>query len=291
MKLAVTDARRAIKAANAALGAMLFLAILLAVRDVTSTIFAPREKPASEAKKQAVEPQRQFQDYAPILGKNPFGFQAGELRQLTAQAGGAQVSATDVTLIGTVAGSPRVSYAIFTDKSGQQEVFGIGDMVFGAGTLKKVLKDMAIISANGKEVEVPIADIAATTVELGKAREAASVPAASFARKTGDSAFVLDQRRIQAALENPQQIMTHARFQPHTADGKQQGFMLTEVRPGGIYQSLGLQNGDVLLRINEFAITNPETALQAFTALKGMDRIQLDIMRGGSKMTLTYQIR
>ena len=85
--------------------------------------------------------------------------------------------------------------------------------------------------------------------------------------------------------------MTDARFVPNFINGRQQGFELREVKPGGIYSSLGLQNGDVLLRINEFTISNPESALQAFTALKGIDRAQLDIIRGGSRMTMTYQIR
>jgi type II secretory pathway component PulC len=52
-----------------------------------------------------------------------------------------------------------------------------------------------------------------------------------------------------------------------------------------------LQDEDVLLRINEFSIDKPESALQAFTALKGMDRIQLDIVRDGAKASLTYQMR
>jgi general secretion pathway protein C len=78
---------------------------------------------------------------------------------------------------------------------------------------------------------------------------------------------------------------------PNIVDGKQKGFVLSEVKAGGIYQSLGLQNGDILLRINEYTISSPEAALQTFTALKGMDRVQLDIIRNGAKMTMTYQIK
>jgi general secretion pathway protein C len=85
--------------------------------------------------------------------------------------------------------------------------------------------------------------------------------------------------------------MTDARFIPHIVDGRQQGFILREVKPGGIYQSLGLQNEDVLLRINEYDISTPDKALQAFIALRGLDRADLDIVRNGSKMTMTYQIR
>jgi len=45
------------------------------------------------------------------------------------------------------------------------------------------------------------------------------------------------------------------------------------------------------LRINEYDISNPERALQAFTALKGMERVQVDLIRSGSRMTMTYQIK
>ena len=112
-----------------------------------------------------------------------------------------------------------------------------------------------------------------------------------FARKTEEGSYILDQKAIQAALEKPRQIMTDARLLPHMVDGKQEGFVIREIKPGGVYQSLGLRNGDILLRVNEFGLSNPETALQAFTALRGMDRLELDVVRGGSKMSLTYDIR
>lgn len=63
------------------------------------------------------------------------------------------------------------------------------------------------------------------------------------------------------------------------------------MKKGGVYESLGLEDGDILLRVNDFPITGPESALQAFNALKGMDRIELDIMRRGQRISMTYQIR
>ena len=90
---------------------------------------------------------------------------------------------------------------------------------------------------------------------------------------------------------NPAQMMTDARLRPNNVSGRDEGFILSEVKPGGIYQSLGLQDGDVLLRINDYDISNPERALQAFTALRGLDRVQIDLIRSGARMTMTYQIQ
>jgi len=167
-------------------------------------------------------------------------------------------------------------------------VFKIGESVFGAGKLKRVEKDRAVINEAGREVKIPITDM--LTIKEINPREAGA-GGSDFAKNIGKGTFIVDQKKILNALENPTQLMTDARLQPNISDGKQEGFILREVRNGGIYQSLGLQNGDVLLRINDYNISNPENALQAFTALRGMDRVQVDLLRSGSRMTMTYQIR
>lgn len=108
---------------------------------------------------------------------------------------------------------------------------------------------------------------------------------------TGGESSLVDQKMLQSAIDNPKKIMTDARLLPYIVEGQVQGFVLSEVARGGVYQTLGLQNGDVLMRINEHEISAPESALQAFVALKGMDLVQLDILRNGTPMTLSYQIQ
>ncbi len=289
-KIALSDYilrnRKIVALINIFLGLVLIIASLFFIRDILSTIFSQKEDPVPREKKVQAAHRMGLMDYALIMKKNPFGFPAGELRPISVSDPESTMSQTEITLIGTVAGQRESSYAIFADKTGQQDVFRPGARVFGLGTLKKVEKARVIVNSGGKDVVIALSDI--TTV---KEIKAGTVPFASLGRRTGAMAYQLDQRSVQQAIEKPDQILTDARFVPYTVEGKQQGFILREVRPGGIYQSLGLRNEDVLLRINEYAISNPEAALQAFTALKGIDSAELDIIRNGSKMTMTYQIR
>ncbi|MBA4372446.1 MAG: hypothetical protein C0402_06245 [Thermodesulfovibrio sp.] len=278
--------QKTLQAVTLCLGLILGLAVLFLVRDIVSISVTPKEKTAKTPAKPAGDTKRSLSDYAPVLASNPFGFPGGELQLLSAAAG-PSVSRTDLTLIGTVAGRRDVSYAILADKSGQQDVFRIGAQVFGLGKLAKVEMTRVFIGSKGSEIEVKLKDI----TDIREIKQADVPTAASFGRRVGDSTYQIDQQRVQQAIEKPDQIMTDARFVPHIVEGKQQGFILREVKPGGIYSSLGLQNGDILLRINEFSISNPETALQAFTALRGIDRAQLDVIRNSAKMTMTYQIR
>ncbi len=272
---------------NVFLSLFLFVLALVFARDLLMQSYEKTGRLQSPAAPSVQKMRKGLLDYSGILAGNPFGFPAGQLRPLSASKEGS-ASHSDLVLLGTVAGPPSDSYAIFADKTGKQEVFRIGENVFNVGKLKRIYSDKVFISEGGAEVKIPMAELL-TIGEVNSPGGGAS--SSDFARSTGRGSFVVDQKKVVAALENPNQLMTDARLQPNFENGRQEGFVLREVRNGGIYQSLGLQNGDVLLRINDYNISNPDNALQAFTALRGMDRVQVDILRGGAKMTLTYQIR
>lgn len=283
--------RKNILCLNILLGVVLVVSSIFLVRDALSHYFEHEKNVRKSAGRvpeaSAPKPEKQLSDYAPILANNPFGFPGGEIKNLTGSAGHGSPRG-DVTLIGTVAGPRELSYGIFRDAAGVQEVFKIGEPVFGIGELHRVERDKVVIRKGAATEEILLEDVKVREV---KNQPSASLSTPSFARKIGRSTYMVDQARLQQAIANPGQMMTDARLKPNIVDGKEEGFVLSEVRAGGIYQSLGLQDGDVLLRINEYDISNPERALQAFTALKGMDRVQVDIMRAGSRMTMTYQIK
>jgi general secretion pathway protein C len=275
-----------LSALNVVVAFLLLILILIFARDVLSLQYKKEGNPVFSPRDKIQKTKRGFLEYEGIMKNNPFGFPGGQLKQLLGTREGS-TSQADFQLIGTVAGIAGRSYAIVADKSGKQEVVKVGESVFGAGKLKRVETDKIFISGEGREIKIPLTDVL-TIKDLS----ASSNPTTTdFARSVGKDTFIVDQKKVFNALESPNQLMTDARLQPNFINSKQEGFTLREVRNGGIYQSLGLRNGDVLLRINENTISNPENALQAFTALRGMDRVQLDIMRDGSRMTMTYQIR
>ena len=138
-------------------------------------------------------------------------------------------------------------------------------------------------------LSIPFEKEKATTINHARTRDVA--PKTSFARKVGEQEYILDSRQVQKSLENPEQILTHARLLPNFVNGKQEGFKISEVVPDGLYHSLGIRNGDILLRVNGLEISNPEVAMQAMTGLKGMNEINLDILRKGKNMSMNYQMR
>jgi general secretion pathway protein C len=285
--------RKFIVSLNVLLGIILVMSILFLVRDVISNHFEKKSSLKKDAGASpgvaAIQRKMQFLEYAPLMKNNHFGISGGEIKLLTSSSP-ANAQPVNLILIGTVAGPKVLSYAVFKDAAGIQEVFRVGENIYGIGRLYSVKNDRALIRQGGKITEIPIEDIVKVR-EVKAPAPATGASSSSFAQRIGKGSYIVDQARLQQMIANPGQMMTDARLRPNTADGKQEGFVLSEVKPNGIYQSLGLQDGDVLLRINEYDISNPERALQAFTALKGLDRVQIDLIRSGSRMTMTYQIK
>ena len=281
------DTAKILTVVNGFIGVLLIVALGFFVRNILMVVQKKDIKPVLPLAVEARNIEKKtIQHYDSILQINPFGVPAGSLKGNASLAD--QTALSDMKLIGTISGNSQYGYAIFIGRDGKQSLFHTGESVLGAGELKSVEKYCVYIENKGKLTKIPMADIVAPgELESLTGSGGASGPI----RSLGKGEYIMDQKAVQYAIDNPTQIMTDAKLIPNMVQGKQEGFTLREVRKNGLYDSLGMQNGDVLLRVNNFNISSPETALQAFTALKGMDKVQLDIVRNNNRMTMNYQIK
>jgi len=225
--------------------------------------------------------------YDPLLQNNPFGISAGSLKNLP--SGTEQAAApADIRLTGTISGLVKDGYAVFTSGDGKQSIFRTGETIPGVGELRSVEKYGVFIKRNGKLTRIPMVEINASGAqEIAPGAGGASRPA----QLLGKGDLIITQKALQMAVDNPTQLMMDAKLVPNIVKDRQEGFILREIRKEGLYDNLGLQNGDVFLQINGSNISSSENALQAFTALRGMDRVKLDVIRNNNRVTMNYQIR
>lgn len=232
--------------------------------------------------------------YAPILANGLFGKSTqGQLSPIVSSSAASPAAPAtapaELLLLGTAVGSFRETFALVRHTTKQEErVFRLGDTVFDAGRLVQVTREQAYIVVNGKKVELLTPMTPPATASPGQ--QPAGHPAAGVS-STGAGSYVIDQRALNAALDNIGQAMTDARLLPSQKDGKVEGFRASEVKPSGVFAMIGIKNGDVLLRLNDFPIDSPDKALQSFIALKGQNRLKLDMIRDGRPVTFNYDIR
>jgi general secretion pathway protein C len=285
---------------NTVLGILAIGALALIAADLVSfkiSTLYPSSGVKSAARPAPTAAAEDLQSFAPILEQGFFGKATQGKLTAIIQAPPAQATAaaapapmvSDLTLLGTAVGSFRETFALILKGSSHEErVFKLGDSVFSAGPLVSVKKDVAEILVGGKRVKILTPNAVA---EAAKEAPPAQPASAGLAASAGAGNYVIDQRALNAALDNIGQAMTDARLLPSVKDGKVEGFKASEVKPQGIFGTIGIKNGDVLLRMNDFPIDSPEKAIQSFASLKGQSRIKLDLIRDGLPTTFNYDIR
>ena len=78
---------------------------------------------------------------------------------------------------------------------------------------------------------------------------------------------------------------------PFFQDGKTVGFRVFAIKPGSVFEKIGLQNGDVVQRVNGVELTDPTKAISLFTELQNEGHIALDLQRNSQSKSFSYEIR
>ncbi|QRK04653.1 general secretion pathway protein GspC [Archangium violaceum] len=110
-------------------------------------------------------------------------------------------------------------------------------------------------------------------------------------RAVSENDYEVPRSEIDRTLANLNDVAMQARIVPAFKDGQAQGFKLFSIRPDSIYSKIGVQNGDVIKRINGFELNSPEKALEVYTKLKEASRIEIELERNGSSIRKNYTIR
>ena len=107
----------------------------------------------------------------------------------------------------------------------------------------------------------------------------------------GDNHYKIPRDTIDHSVNNLSQLLTQIRAIPNIQNGKTNGFALSEIEPGSVFDEMGLQEGDVLSSINGQPMTDPAMAMQMLSALRNATQVSIQVLREGHPTTLSYQIQ
>jgi general secretion pathway protein C len=203
-------------------------------------------------------------------------------------------SSLRASLIGTmVANKPEWSFATIRD-DGAQEVgmFLTGDQFMGAEILS-VDRLRVILLNQGRKEYIAIGDTspAAPALPTPVASAPSSSGGDSGIEQIDENNYTIPRDEIDKQLSNLNSIATQARIVPSFKNGTANGFKLFSIRPGSIYSKIGIQNGDVIRRINGYDINSPDKALEVYSKLKESSKIEIELERRGKPVTKNYAIK
>lgn len=198
--------------------------------------------------------------------------------------------AKKVALIGTVFGQQGGIMAILEDlPTKKQSLYRMGDQIPAVGALSAIEKNR-VLFREGKQEEWLNLGLTHLPhpLESGVPATATSAP---VSHPSAPQRRTLDRRDIDAALADTTRLLTQAQAVPYLTDGKLDGFRLYSVMPLGFFDRIGLQNNDLLQRINGVEIRDPGMLLSLFQQLRNERTVRVDLVRNTQRQILTYEIR
>jgi len=204
----------------------------------------------------------------------------------------------NVILVGTAVIDGGRSYALI-ESGNELKLVREGEEVAPEARLATVKTDRILVERRGATEVILLYPpetagqpaVAARRLPAPARPQPTPEPESETVRQVDDANWLVDSREIEQASANMSQLMTQIRVVPNFTDGQPDGFKVFAIRPGSLFSKVGLQNGDVLKRINGVELQGPEQAFEAYQALKDETAIQIDLVRRNENKTFNYEIR
>ena len=245
-----------------------------------------RMRPATtlEAQRQPVAAvQEPISAYGAIAERNLFGTVSEAVgRTPTAQRQDAELP-FDVK--GTVAGTGRYGFAIIEEKgSRKQRLVKVGSTVFDAKVIR-IKRNAVDVLVAGRE----------RTLKIVETKEAPILPPqgkpAAMEASAAPGSIVIPRSEVDAALQDMGKMLSQAQVRPYFNAGVPDGFIIGSIRPGSLYQRMGIANGDIIQEVNNQRIQTADDVMGLMDTVKSGSSLSLGIKRQGKSETLSYQFQ
>ena len=191
----------------------------------------------------------------------------------------------DLVLRGVLAYKPmKEALALISHGNGRQEVYMVGDSLPKNADLVEIYSDRVIIEYQGRYETLLLEKIEGILLQT-------NVMPQEILRKT-IKPFIAPQRVIapqraialrKAFLADPSKLMSMIHIKQQLSGGKLLGYQINPKGDSSLLYELGLQEGDLLISVNGFPVSNR----QALNGLRGAERYDVVVMRDGVKIPLS----
>jgi general secretion pathway protein C len=214
------------------------------------------------------------------------GLPAQAAEPLTPALPDAARSPLRLKLLGTLlADDPAASLAAVHElDSGRIRTARVGDTLLGA-LLVNIGRSQLIVERDGRLEFVDAS--AAAAVGAGSV---ATLDPGSPIRAVAAGQYEVPRAEVNRMLGNLNELATQVRIVPAFVNGAAVGFKVFAIAPGSLFARIGVQNGDVIRRINGYELSSPEACLDAYARLRDASQIELELGRAGATVRNSYRI-
>ena len=223
-----------------------------------------------------------------ILDRNLFGAQlAGEAQVPAESSEPLARTKLPLRLLGTAAASAeaRSRAAIENEKTRKHMVVAVGDAIEGHRGVRvdAIERTRVVLDNSGRPEELLLHE--------DQPKAARRTPRARPARRRAlpTESAVRDRLKKIAGQDGQgiTNLLSQARITPHYDQGEVLGMKIDAIKSGSLYETAGLQNGDIIKEVNGIVIDRQDATQAVLEELMNADTIDIAAERGGSPIKLS----
>lgn len=255
-------------------------ALLILITVIVSWAWSVFKPPAPKAAVAVTTSRAETLNLQPLLDAHLFG-------RASRGPGGSMeaipISSLNLVVMGVIAAAGS-GYAMISVDGRPQESYAVGQEIVGGAVLQSVLSDRVLIQRGGVTESLLLQELVKPLEGLS-----AYVPPVSQApaiQQQGEKQFQVTREEVNKQMRSPD-FLSQARLIP-SPDG---GFLVREIKPGSVYEKLGLRMGDVIRGVNGTPVNNAEDAMKFYQQLTQLSNVRLEIVRAGQIEQLQYNLQ
>lgn len=200
-----------------------------------------------------------------------------------------------VKLLATLVASPEAYSSALIAEDGRDARalgYGIGDWLLDEAEIIGIeQKQVKLRRKNGEIEYLAMEEEAPQRSSSRRASKKDDDDEEDGISKDGDK-IVVERRVVDEAMQNIDSLASKIRVVPHKgSDGEIDGYRLSAIRRGSLFDKLGIKNGDVVHAVNGMPLTSTDGAFSAYQTLQNESAFSFDVTRRNQRSTFEYEIR
>jgi len=298
--------RIVVLAANLTLGVLCCYLTAALILQFVDAALEPAPETGLAALAPAADPAARRTDRQSILERNLFNVStlAPVVAAPAVEEEDLEATKLPLKLLGTAAaGSAARSWAAVEDLETRRHlVVRPQDRLRETATVLRIERRRIVLENQGRREELALGedDGPAPARRRAPRRSAARPPPpardpssiGARVRRLAENRFQVSRSDVQSAARNPAALFSQARIMPRYEAGQMTGVQLNAIKPGSLFEQIGIQSGDTIKQFNGIQVTSPEESAQLMRELSEAQQFNVVVQGAdGRERTLTYELQ
>ena len=201
-------------------------------------------------------------------------------------------------------GTPYNGVAIIEDSDRKKtNNFSVGDRVVGNVFIEEIHNSQIIVKNNGNLefldlVEYTMPQRKRTAKKSTDKKNVEILPGGVLAYyeeeglvRSGYETTITTAKKDHMLGADLPKVLQDAKASPNIVNGRVNGFVLTRIKPGSVYEKAGLLNNDIIDEINGVKLTDAAGAIRLLQSLRNAKNIDISVIRNGNKIPMKLMVQ